>query len=108
MKIRKTIQAVLRNLIAWLFSAICLIPVLLILVNSLKDKKSAATMDLKLPSLPIQWDNFITVIEKGKLLTSFMNSLIYSAGAVVLCVFFADHTSDQLCGSYKSAPVSSS
>ena len=89
MKIRKTIQTVLRNLIAWLFSAICLIPVLLILVNSLKDKKSAATMDLKLPSLPIQWDNFITVIEKGKLLTSFMNSLIYSAGAVVLCVFFA-------------------
>ena len=89
MKIRKTIQTVLRNLVAWLFSAICLIPVLLILVNSLKDKKSAATMDLKLPSLPIQWDNFITVIEKGKLLTSFMNSLIYSAGAVVLCVFFA-------------------
>ena len=89
MKIRKTIQTVLRNLIAWLFSAICLIPVLLILVNSLKDKKSAATMDLKLPSLPIQWENFITVIEKGKLLTSFMNSLIYSAGAVVLCVFFA-------------------
>ena len=46
-------------------------------------------MDLKLPSLPIQWGNFITVIEKGKLLTSFMNSLIYSAGAVILCVFFA-------------------
>ena len=89
MKIQKTIQAVLRNLIAWLFSAICLIPVLLILVNSLKDKKSAATMDLKLPSLPIQWGNFITVIEKGKLLTSFMNSLIYSVGAVILCVFFA-------------------
>ena len=89
MKTQKTIQTVLRNLIAWLFSAICLIPVLLILVNSLKDKKSAATMDLKLPSLPIQWGNFITVIEKGKLLTSFMNSLIYSVGAVVLCVFFA-------------------
>ena len=89
MKTQKTIQTVLRNLIAWLFSAICLIPVLLILVNSLKDKKSAATMDLKLPSLPIQWENFITVIEKGKLLTSFINSLVYSAGAVVLCVFFA-------------------
>lgn len=89
MKTQKTIQTVLRNFIAWLFSAICLIPVLLILVNSLKDKKSAATMDLKLPSLPIQWENFITVIEKGKLLTSFINSLVYSAGAVILCVFFA-------------------
>ena len=89
MNIKRTIQTVLRNLIAWLFSAICLIPVLLIVVNSLKDKKSAASMDLKLPSLPIQWDNFITVIEKGKLMTSFINSLVYSTGAVILCVFFA-------------------
>ena len=86
---KKAIQSVLRNIIAWLFSAICLIPVLLIVVNSLKDKKSAASMDLKLPSLPIQWENFLTVIEKGKLMTSFINSLIYSAGAVILCVFFA-------------------
>lgn len=86
---KKAIQSVLCNIIAWLFSAICLIPVLLIVVNSLKDKKSAASMDLKLPSLPIQWENFLTVIEKGKLMTSFINSLIYSAGAVILCVFFA-------------------
>ena len=86
---KKAIQSVLRNIIAWLFSAICLIPVLLIVINSLKDKKSAASMDLKLPSLPIQWENFLTVIEKGKLMTSFINSLIYSAGAVILCVFFA-------------------
>ena len=86
---KKAIQSVLRNIIAWLFSAICLIPVLLIVVNSLKDKKNAASMDLKLPSLPIQWENFLTVIEKGKLMTSFINSLIYSAGAVILCVFFA-------------------
>ena len=86
---KKAIQSVLCNIIAWLFSAICLIPVLLIVVNSLKDKKSAASMDLKLPSLPIQWENFLTVIEKGKLMTSFINSLIYSVGAVILCVFFA-------------------
>ena len=89
MKIRKTIQAVICNLIAWIFSAICLIPLLLIVFNSLKDKKAAASMDLSLPALPIQWENFATVVEKGKLATSFGNSLLYSAGAVILCVFFA-------------------
>lgn len=46
-------------------------------------------MNLSLPSWPIQWDNFIVVIEKGKLVTSFCNSLIYSAGSVILCVLFA-------------------
>ena len=89
MKIRKTIQAIICNLIAWIFSAICLIPLLLIVFNSLKDKKAAASMDLSLPALPIRWENFATVVEKGKLATSFGNSLLYSAGAVILCVFFA-------------------
>ncbi|MCR5474051.1 MAG: carbohydrate ABC transporter permease [Lachnospiraceae bacterium] len=89
MKAKKTVRAIICNIIAWLFSAICLIPLLLILFNSLKDKKAAASMDLKLPALPIPWENFITVIEKGKLMTSFCNSLIYSAGAVILCVLLA-------------------
>ncbi len=89
MKSKKIIQALISNLIAWIFSAICLIPLLLILFNSLKDKKSAASMNLRLPSLPIQWENFIKVIEKGKLATSFCNSLLYSTGAVILCVFFS-------------------
>ena len=89
MKIKRTILTIIRNLIAWIFSAICLIPLLLILFNSMKDKKAAAKMDLRLPAWPIQWSNFITVIEKGKLATSFLNSLTYSAGAVILCVLFA-------------------
>ena len=89
MKIRKSIQAIICNLIAWIFSAICLIPLLLIVFNSLKDKKAAASMSLALPEWPIHWENFATVIEKGKLATSFCNSLLYSTGAVVLCVFFA-------------------
>ena len=89
MKIKRTVLTIIRNLIAWIFSAICLIPLLLILFNSLKEKKAAAKMDLHLPAWPMQWSNFITVIEKGKLASSFCNSLIYSAGAVILCVLFA-------------------
>lgn len=89
MKAKKTVSTVLCNLIAWLFSLICLIPLLLILMNSLKDKKAAAAMNLGLPTLPIPWENFGEVIKKGKLLTSFGNSLLYSVGAVFFCVFFA-------------------
>ncbi len=89
MKVKKTILTIIRNLIAWIFSAVCLIPLLLILFNALKDKKAASKMDLFLPELPIQWSNLLTVIEKGKLVTSFLNSLIYSLGSVVLCVFLA-------------------
>ena len=89
MKTKKILLAIVRNFIAWIFSAICLIPLLLILFNSLKDKKAASRMDLHLPELPIRWSNFITVIEKGKLAASFGNSLLYSAGSVILCVLFA-------------------
>lgn len=89
MKIKRSIQALICNIIAWLFSLICLVPLLLILVNSLKDKKSAAGMSLSLPKWPLCWDNFTTVIEKGKLFTSFINSLTYSAGSVILCVLLA-------------------
>ena len=46
-------------------------------------------MNLSLPTLPIPWENFTTVIEKGKLLTSFLNSLTYSFGSVCLCGILA-------------------
>lgn len=89
MRAKRFIRAIFSNLIAWIFSIICLIPMLLIVVNSLKDKNSAADMNLKLPTLPIIWENFAIVIEKGKLMTSFLNSVTYSVGSVILCVFFA-------------------
>ena len=89
MKVKRLVLAIIRNLIAWIFSAICLIPLLLILFNSLKDKHAASQMNLHFPKFPIQWSNFVTVIEKGKLVTSFCNSLIYSVGSVILCVSLA-------------------
>lgn len=89
MKSKKFITKLMTNILAWIFSAICLIPLILILFNSMKDKKAAAEMNLSIPSWPIQFSNYLVVIEKGKLVQSFLNSLLYSAGSVVLCVFFA-------------------
>ncbi|WP_418623126.1 carbohydrate ABC transporter permease [Waltera sp.] len=89
MKAKQTIRAIFSNAIAWIISAICLIPLLLIIFNSVKDKLAASDMNLKLPDFPLAWENFTTVIEKGKLMTSFLNSLTYSVGSVFLCVIFA-------------------
>ena len=89
MKVKRTVVTIITNAIAWIISLICLIPLLLIVFNSFKDKLSAAKMDLKLPALPLQFENFSVVIEKGKLVQSFFNSMIYSTGSVALCLILS-------------------
>lgn len=89
MKIKRTIKTICVNAIAWIISLICMIPLLLLVVNSLKDKNAASYMNLSLPAWPIPWENFATVIQKGKLLNSFLNSLTYSLGSVVICSVLA-------------------
>ncbi len=93
MKTKKKAAAAAVNAAAWLITAICLVPMLLILLNSFKDSLEASEMNLKFPALPLQWGNFLVVIEKGKLLTSFMNSCIYSAVSVFLCTVLASMAS---------------
>ena len=85
---KRLLTTIITNAIAWIISIICLIPLLLILFNSFKDKLSASKMDLKLPT-SFHLDNFVTVIEKGKLVQSFMNSMIYSVGSVSLCLILS-------------------
>lgn len=80
-KLYKTIGV---NIIAWIISIILITPLVLILINSLKTSQAAAAMDLSLPD-SIQFENFTTVIEKGKLDTAFLNSLTYSVFSVLLC-----------------------
>lgn len=89
MKAKRIVVTIITNAIAWIISLICLIPLLLIVFNSFKDKLSAAKMDLKLPAFPLQFDNFSVVIEKGKLVQSFFNSMIYSTGSVALCLILS-------------------
>lgn len=89
MKAKRTVVTIITNAIAWIISLICLIPLLLIVFNSFKDKLSAAKMDLKLPAFPLQFENFSVVIEKGKLAQSFFNSMIYSTGSVALCLILS-------------------
>ena len=84
MKRRKTLSALGVNALAWFLSLILLAPLLLILLNSFKTGKDAAAMNLALPS-SLEWSNYALVIEKGKLGTTFLNSLLYSVCSVLLC-----------------------
>ena len=77
----------MKNILAWLISLIMLIPLVLIIVNAFKSDAEALTLTL---SLPKEWtfSNFVTVIEKGKLLQSFLNSLLYAGCATIIVVLF--------------------
>lgn len=81
---KKIFKTVGINIVAWIISIILITPLVLILINSLKTSQTAAAMDLSLPD-SIQFENFTTVIEKGKLDTAFLNSLTYSVFSVLLC-----------------------
>lgn len=88
MKSRKIACAVGKNIVAWLVSIIMFIPVVLAVLNSFKEKYEASSMSL---SLPRQWhfDNYTVVIQQGKLVRSFGNSVLYSVVAGVLVVIFS-------------------
>ena len=84
-KRKKTAKYVVKNGMAWIVSLVMLVPVLLILVNAFKPAEEAIRMNLTLPK---EWTltNFITVIQKGKLGQSFLNSFLYAGSATVITV----------------------
>lgn len=82
-------EIILSNMVAWVVTMICLVPLLLILFNSFKDRVAAQSMSLTLPEFPFCWENFTTVIERGKLAGAFVNSITYSVGSVILSVLLS-------------------
>ncbi len=84
----KFLQVILKNLLAWLASLTVLLPMILVVLNAFKS--NGETMALSM-TLPKQWifTNFGTVIEKGKLMRSFFNSLFYAGGGMVITIMFA-------------------
>ena len=71
----KLIQNLLKNLLAWLAAALILVPVALIILNAFKGDGETLSMSFALPRT-WQFSNFATVIEKGKLVRSFLNSML--------------------------------
>ena len=80
-------QAVLQNILAWVASLMVIVPLVLIIINSFKADGETMAISAQLPKL---WhpENFATVIEKGKLVRSFLNSFLYAGVSTVVTVLF--------------------
>lgn len=70
---------------------VVLFPFLLVVLTSFKSVEEAAIVDLSLPK-KFLWENFSYVIEQGKLIRAFKNSLIVTIAVVVLTVFISSVT----------------
>ena len=83
----KVVQVVLKNILAWIASLLVLIPMTLVVLNAFKSDGETINMTMELPK-HFTMANFVTVIEKGKLVGSFFNSLLYAGVGTVLTVLF--------------------
>lgn len=88
MKTKRILQSILQNVIAWVVSLTVIVPVLLIIINAFKSDGEVLQMNLALPKV---WNfgNFATVVEKGKLLQSFLNSLLYAGVSTIIAITLA-------------------
>lgn len=71
--------------LAWLLTIPILVPLLIVLLASLKTKAEAATMNLSLPT-SIEWGNYAEAIERGGLVRAFLNSLLLASVSATVCV----------------------
>jgi len=70
---------------AWLLSVLILVPLLIVILASLKTEPEAAAMDLALPTV-IQWSNFAEAIRRGGLVRAFLNSLLIASVSATVCI----------------------
>lgn len=75
----------IKNLMLWFISFVMLMPFILIIINSFKSRAEADGLSIALPS-EWHWDNYMIVIEQGRLVRYFFNSLTYSTLSVTLGV----------------------
>ena len=84
----KRLKQVGAHLLAIFASLITVIPVYLIVVNSLKSRPDASSMSTALPAV-FHFDNFATVFAAGNLARSFGNSILYATGSTIIATLFA-------------------
>ncbi len=87
-KPRQSLRSIAAHLLAIAASLTTTIPVYLVCVNALKSEAQSSSMGVDLPT-ELHLENFATVIDRGKLVISFFNSMLYSGGAAILATLFA-------------------
>ncbi len=84
-RVRRGLRSLTYNLVAVVVSLVMITPICLVVINAFKTKAQASSMGVDLPTV-LQWQNFATVIEQGKLVLAFGNSVLYAVAATVLGV----------------------
>ncbi len=84
----KRLKQVGAHALAIVACLIMVIPFFLIVTNSFKTRADASSMSAALPA-SLHPENFTTVIEAGKLATSFLNSVLYASSSTILGTLFA-------------------
>ncbi|HOP55664.1 MAG TPA: carbohydrate ABC transporter permease [bacterium] len=82
---KKKVIEILKQFIACILSGIVILPFIVVVINSFKTESEAALMDLTLPTKFI-WENYSIAVERGKLVTSFFNSTLYSVSATAISI----------------------
>lgn len=82
---RNRISLLLTTSTAWLLSLLILVPLVIVVISSLKTKPEAAAMNLTLPAA-IQWGNYAEAIKRGGLVRSFLNSLLIASVSATVCI----------------------
>ncbi len=91
MQLNKIFQGTRNNMLAMFVCLLVIIPVYLVIVNSFKDSAGARTMSAALPEA-LHFDNYATVIERGKLGQTFLNSMLYATTATIISTLLASMT----------------
>lgn len=79
-------------ILLWVLSLLIIIPIYMVVVNSFKDKASAAKMNLSLPKIFQAFENYRTMIERGNIVNGFTNSCIVAAISVSMIILIAAMT----------------
>lgn len=74
---------ILKELLMWILSLIIIVPFLMVLLNSVKSSTEAEIMSLKLPET-FHFNNYLVVLQGGKLLRPFINSLLISSASTAI------------------------
>jgi len=85
MTMKKSVSERIIELITIIASFIIIVPLLIMIFGSFKSQVEASLFNI---NIPIQWhfENFLFVIEKGKIMQAFFNSLLVTVSSTVIGV----------------------
>ena len=89
MKSRKlSFFGIMCNILMYALAIVFILPFLLSLLMSVKTKEETAQSIFALPK-PLHFENFINAMEEAKILQSFSNSILVTAGTVIIIIICA-------------------